>query len=223
MKPVLVNTTKPHPRMRDISGERVHALTAISWAGTDGKNSWWNTRCDCGTGFLMQASEFRKGKQKSCGCQRGTLISQSRLAHGMTDHPTYWVWRSMVDRCGLPSHQAWGNYGARGIVVCARWAASFEAFWEDMGPTYEPGLTLDRIDNDEPYAESNCRWTTSKVQGRNKRPNRLIETPWGVMTVSEASERSGIGKTTLTYRLNAGVTGLDLFVPPDTRNRFTTS
>ena len=33
--------------------------------------------------------------------------------HGMSNHPAYWVWRSMRDRCRLPTHQAWKNYGAR--------------------------------------------------------------------------------------------------------------
>lgn len=211
-----------HHRARDYTGITLRGLTAIRDIGSTGQKRVWLIRCHCGVEFTMVGSEFGKGKQQSCGCLTSQLISESRATHGMTSHPAYAVWRSMLDRCRLPTHQAWKNYGARGITVCDRWQ-TFEMFWADMGPTYVKGLTLDRRDNDGPYSPENCRWATPKEQALNKRGNRRIETPWGRMTVSEASERSGIGVTTLLYRLSRGVKTADLFSPPDFRNRFTTS
>ena len=82
----------------------------------------------------------------------------------------------MKDRCALPTHQAWRNYGGRGITVCARWAESFGNFWADMGPTYVPGLTLDRRDNEAGYSPENCRWTTYKVQANNRRVSSKTST-----------------------------------------------
>ena len=107
-------------------------------------------------------------------------------------------------------------------MVCDRWLESFENFWEDMSPGYQPGLSLDRIDVDGNYCPENCRWVSDKIQARNRRDNRLMKTPQGVMTVAEASERFGIGVTTLIYRLDHNTTEDMLFSKPDVTNRFTT-
>jgi hypothetical protein len=88
--------------------------------------------------------------------------------HGMSRHPAWGAWHNMIQRCGDPTHAAWKDYGGRGIKVCVRWQL-FANFWKDMGPTYQPGLTLDRINNDRGYKLSNCRWATWEVQNRNKR------------------------------------------------------
>ncbi len=141
----------------------------------------------------------------------------------MSKHPAYAVWRSMLDRCRLPQHQAYANYGGRGIKVCARWQASFENFWQDMGPTYRSGLTLERKNNARGYSPKNCMWATRTAQARNKRGNRMIDTPKGKMLLSEASELSGIGTTTLLYRVAHRWPANRLFDAPDFRNRLTTS
>ena len=145
-------------------------------------------------------------------------FTRGMKTHGFAKHPAYWVWRSMIDRCRLSSHHAYHNYGARGISVTPRWHGSFLAFWLDMGPTYRPGLSLERIDNDAGYGPENCRWATPKEQSRNTRRSRFVRTPWGRITVVEASERSGIAVTTLLYRLDRGWPESRLFIPPDPRN-----
>jgi len=165
----------------------------------------------------------REARPTSCGCRKKDLMRAALMTHGMSKHPAFAVWRSMRDRCLLPSHQAWKNYGGRGITVCSEWAVSFETFWRDMGPSYQPGLTLDRADNNGPYSAANCRWVSPVEQGRNRRTNRHVDTPWGRMTVSELSQRTGINMTTLLYRINRGVTGWALTEKPDVTRRFTTS
>lgn len=77
-------------------------------------------------------------------------------------------YNAMLRRCYSPEHPMFVHYGARGITVCERWRKSFGAFLADMGPRPE-GTTLDRKNNDRGYEPDNCRWATSKVQGRNKR------------------------------------------------------
>lgn len=211
-----------HHRAKDITGLRVGYLTALRYHGSDGKKSLWVVRCDCGAEKLMPASEMKKqaarGIVASCGCKRRESISTRRTQHGMSKHPAYAVWRSMCDRCRLPSHHAWHNYGARGITVCERWAASFAAFWADMGPTYRPGLTLDRIDNSAGYSPENCRWATYEQQANNTRVNRMV----GDKTAAQLAQELGVKRSTMYYRLAKGVPVGRLGEAPDVSRRFTT-
>jgi hypothetical protein len=92
-----------------------------------------------------------------------------------------------------------------------------------MGPTYQSGLDLDRRDNNQGYNPENCRWVERKTNSRNKRNNRVIDTPFGNMTVSALSEMTGIGVTTLIYRLDHNWPIESLCIPPDARNRCMTS
>lgn len=206
----------------DITGLTVGYLTARHYLGSDGRRSLWSVDCHCGKQIVLGASELKKqhvrGITASCGCMRRATIAAKRTRHGMSHHPAFAVWRSMLDRCRLPSHQAWANYGGRGITVCKRWQSAFEKFWADMGPTYKAGLTLDRQDNEKGYSAKNCRWVTYTAQANNRRGNVRV----GGLTVSQLAKNLGIGRSTIAYRLSAGVPLSRLGEKPDVSRRFTT-
>ena len=92
------------------------------------------------------------------------------------DHPLYWLWHGMHQRCANPKHVSFASYGGRGISVCERWS-KFDNFLADMGHR-PPGRSLDRINNDGNYEPSNCRWATTAEQLKNRRKAKPFARDW---------------------------------------------
>ena len=112
----------------------------------------------------------------------------------------YRAWVNMKSRCSNKNTPYYKRYGARGIKVCKKWV-KFDGFVDDMFDSYEPGLSLDRIDNDKGYYKSNCRWATAKEQANNTRRNRTYT--WNNMTKSlaEWAKYIGVNRSTLAQRI----------------------
>jgi hypothetical protein len=189
--------------MVKLAGQRFGRLVALSYAGSSKHGqSTWLCRCDCGQEKVALGSNLRRGRTASCGCAVIDALKGRSTKHGMSRHPAYISWKAMIKRCANPRIPNWADYGGRGIKVCDRWRGSFEAFWED-NPGWQPGASLDRIDNDGNYALGNVRWASRQQQNRNQRRCRMIDTPlWGRVSLAEAAERSGIGRGTLSGRLD---------------------
>ena len=194
---------KLHPRSPNLTGQTFGMLTALHPEHSDGRKMYWRYRCACGNQCVKVGSDVTKEVKRpgtpNCGCASRRLVAEKNRTHGMSKHPAYAVWRAMLDRCRLPSHRAWKNYGGRGIAVCAEWAGSFETFWQAMGPTYSRGLELDRKDNEGGYSKNNCRWVTRRAQVMNKRTSvRGVDIP-------AISAATGISRSTLYYRAKRGL------------------
>lgn len=102
----------------------------------------------------------------------------------------YRIWTSMMYRCHKPENKQYKNYGARGIYVCQEWH-DFNRFCEDIGARPKDGLHLDRFDNNLGYSKENCRWTTPKINHRNKRNCHYYDTHVGKICQSELIETTG--------------------------------
>lgn len=200
-------------KLIDITGKRYGRLVVLSQARTLDGNARWSCRCDCGAIKPVYGQDLRRGKVVSCGCHKSEMASK-RGTHHMSTHPAYSSWKAMRARCENPLAAGFELYGGRGVKICDRWQ-DFDAFWLDMSKGWRPKLSLDRFpDKNGDYEPGNVRWASPKQQADNRRNNRMIETPDGLMNVGQAAARYGIGRNTITARLRYGWTDPAEIVKP---------
>lgn len=152
------------------AGQKVGMWTFLT--DTVRQKNW--ARCDCGTERHVWARNVSLRKSTSCGCADVGRIGRQSVTHGQSEHELYAVWVAMIARCHNTTDPRYPAYGGRGLVVCDAWRESIDQFLLDIGPRPE-GHTLDRVDNDDGYHPSNCRWADWRVQSRNKSNNRWLE------------------------------------------------
>lgn len=168
-------------------GERFGKLTIIEHAFKD-KNNYYLCQCDCGNTITLPTNRLNAGTTISCGCYRKEKQKEGVTTHGLSHHRLYLTWSMMKDRCNNPNNSMYHTYGNRGIAICNEWN-NVENFINDMYPSFQEGLTLDRIDNNGNYCKSNCKWSTPKEQANNKSNNVIVEYYGIKMTLSQAIEK----------------------------------
>lgn len=194
-------------RGEDITGKQYGKLTVQGFAGCTRQNErrllkMWNCVCSCGTEIAVAHYSLTHGNTSSCGCTRSESLRKRNHRHGHSKHPLYRVWCSMRERCSLPSCTSYADYGGRGIRVSDEWNLSFDSFLSDMGDSWEPGLSLERIENDGPYSKDNCKWATRLEQGSNTRSNVFLSFQGENYTISQWERILGFKTGLLNNRLN---------------------
>ena len=172
---------------KDLTGLRFGRLVAIRIAyKTDRNLLVWECKCDCGNTAYVKGTLLMTGATKSCGC----ICRKNHTTEGLSYSKLYARWNGMKDRCYNKNSTAYKNYGGRGIYVCDEWKDDPQAFYDwGMSTGFSPELSIDRIDNDGPYAPWNCRWVTPKTQLNNNRLNKFITDGNNIYTYSQFADK----------------------------------
>lgn len=188
--------------LKNLKGIQFGSLIVV--ARVPGRVAWkirWRCLCVCGKQIVVRHDYLlhTNSPKRHCGC-----LSIKPQTFGSIHRAEYHVWKMMIARCHNPKNKTYKNYGARGITVCEQWRNSFETFMADMGPRPSNEWSLDRIDpngNYEPIhsttGQKQVRWTTQKVQSRNKRKSLFLPHPLTGETVPAAEVAEVLG---LTYQ-----------------------
>ena len=122
-------------------------------------------------------------------------------------HPKeYATWVAMRQRCLNPRSRGFKYYGGRGITICPRWSGpgGFRHFLADMGPQPFPRASVNRLDNDGPYASGNVAWAGPREQARNMRSNTVLTHRGRRKILVEWAEAVDMKPGTLGARLARG-------------------
>jgi hypothetical protein len=179
-------------------------LTVVETYSLLGKERglWGLCTCLCKGFIIARMSAIRCGKTRSCGCLRreaALVTGAANTTHGKSSYPEYTIWKSMRQRCLLPTSPAYSNYGGRGVTVCPEWS-DFNCFLADMGRRPSGEHSLDRIDNNGNYTKDNCRWGTATEQSENRRNVIKLTYQGKTQSLTAWSRELGVNKNTLNSR-----------------------
>lgn len=117
---------------------------------------------ECG---LSREVDRKTSQERLC---RKCSAKARPVKHGQYKTRLYQIWNSAKKRTSGSMNEVAFRYTERGIKMCDEWRDDFVKFkiWSEEN-WYSDNLTLDRIDTNGNYEQSNCRWTTKQVQSEN--------------------------------------------------------
>jgi DNA-directed RNA polymerase specialized sigma24 family protein len=114
----------------------------------------------------------------------------------------------MHRRCYDSEYHSYHRYGGRGICVCPEWQEwkDFEAVFEKI---WQPGMSLDRIDDDLPYTPSNVRAVHKSLNTKPRRINyqELMELRAQGISYKKLAEHFGVSLSAVSaaaYKVRNG-------------------
>ena len=189
-----------HGLFLNLNGQTFGYWTVLGFAGR--MRSYlryhWLCRCHCGVTQYISAGDLRSGHSKSCGCERGNLVSKAKWVFGAATNVEYRAFNHAKTRCTNPKVIGFSRYGGRGIEFRFK---TFQEFLQEVGNKPSPQHSIDRIDNNGHYEKGNVRWATKKEQARNTRRNRMLSFNGETLCIAEWSEKLGISQDAISSHL----------------------
>lgn len=191
-------------------------LAAICFKETEKGKTIIECVCECWNLKKVTVSNFLRGHAKSCGCKKGELIANKKIKYSGNISEVYSAYMAMIRRCYNVADKYYPNYGGRGVRVCDEWLNDYMAFltWSKNNG-WRKGLEIDKdtVGDGLLYSPTTCRWVTKTENNFQRKDTRMIMYKGEKLSVSEISRRSGVNKSTLTYRLNSGWSEERLYLP----------
>ena len=196
----------------DITGKRFGKLIAIERNGKNNRNHYiWKCKCECGKYIDATTPQLLEGLKTSCDDCRMISKYGVKIIPNVTKNPIYRRYMAMIARCYNPKHRSYKHYGAKGIYVCKEWYTpdnfyiGFMNFYHwCISNGYRRELSIDRINNDGPYAPWNCRFATVKMQNNNKSTNKYIWVYDVRYTLTGFCEKYNLNKNTILSKAYRG-------------------
>lgn len=193
-------------KFKDLRNMNFGQLTVLNELPIRKKNqTYWLCECICGNKKYFFQGNLIKGMSKSCGCltycnrkrKKTKKYSDSKLKRTLSQ---------MKQRCYNPKNTNYKNYGARGIKICKEWLENSDNFYKwSRENGYNPSFntfecTIDRINVNDDYSPSNCRWVSMKVQQNNRTNNRKITLNGTTKTASQWAEEYNLTHEGFIYK-----------------------
>lgn len=167
-------------QVSQLIGMRFGRLTVVEYDGVGkcGKH-YWECLCDCGEYTTLATYRLTGASPTlSCGCLRKEKMKENRAdptKHGLSKHPLYGIYYSMLQRCNNPKSQRYKYYGGKGVVVSDDFA-TFDKFYDwAISNGWSEGMSIDRIDSCGDYCRDSCEWVTVSENSRRMNEHRRDE------------------------------------------------
>ena len=144
--------------MRDLTGQKFHRFTVLSFSHEEDGIKYWLCKCDCGV--VKPIRRYCLGYIKSCGCYRQGRI----LTRGQSNTKENRAYHGMISSGKI-----------YGLEICERWRNSYEHFLADMGMAPSPAHVFARIDKRRSFNPDNCKWATKQEARVFRKTIKLAE------------------------------------------------
>ena len=175
-------------RASDLIGKKFTRLVVLEKVDVNKPRTYFKCKCECGNEKIVSLNSLTMHKVMSCGCLaketkiiNGKLLSPLKYGIDTRKDDIYKTYARMMRRCHWKDTEKHKKYYAtKGIKVCDEWRNNYLAFkkWA-IENGYRKGLSIDRINPNDDYKPSNCRFITISEN------SKIVEHKKGVFCLTE--------------------------------------
>lgn len=122
--------------------------------------------------------------------------------HGLSRHPLYPTWKTMMHKCYNPDHISYKHVGGQDIKVCKRWH-DIRNFVKDL-KTKPRGKVFVRLDESKDYSPDNYTWELRPTNRKRINYNIKLD-PQTKQKIIELKQAKKSNKyIALTFNISSG-------------------